>query len=146
MGIGAAILAAAVMAVIAWLVYLVTQARVARRREAPPQNLTPYMTDDELESKRLNSTLVSALITTAVISVVMPIYFLNETDRQAAAEHHFEEIAVERGHEWWLEYECWRCHGEDGNGGGAPFVETRSGISTVWAAPSLNDILYRYTP
>lgn len=145
MGIGAAILAVAVMGVIAWLAYLVTQSRVRRRREEPPQNLSPYMTDDELETKKLNSVLVSALLSTAVIAVVMPIYFLNETDRQEASEHRYEEIAIERGHEWWLEYECWRCHGEDGNGGGAPFVEPRSGIATTWVAPSLNDILYRYT-
>jgi len=145
-GIGAAILAAAVMAVIAWLAYLVTQSRVRRRRDTPPQNLTPYMTDDELESKRLNSVLVSALLSTAVIAVVMPIYFLNETGRQESAEHRFEEIAIERGHEWWLEYQCFNCHGADGNGGGAPYVETRSGIATTWSAPSLNDVLYRYTP
>lgn len=145
MGIGQTILALAVMGVIAWLAYLVTQSRLRRRREEPPQNLSPYMTDDELETKKLNSVLVSALLSTAVIAVVMPIYFLNETDRQESSEHRFEEIAVERGHEWWLEYECWRCHGDDGNGGGAPFVEPRSGIATTWAAPSLNDILYRYT-
>jgi mono/diheme cytochrome c family protein len=145
MGIGAAILAAAVLAVIAWLAYLVTQARVRRRREEPPQNLTPYLTDDELESNRLNRVLVSALVSTAVISITLPIYFLNETSRQVSAEHRFEEIAVERGHEWWLEYQCWRCHGDDGSGGGAPFVEPRSGIATTWVAPSLNDVLYRYT-
>jgi len=145
MGIGAAILAAAVMAVIAWLAYLVTQSRVRRRREEPPQNLTPYMTDDELETKKLNSVLVSALLSTAVIAVVMPIYFLNETGRQESAEHRFEEIAVERGHEWWVEYECWRCHGPDGGGGGVLFVEPRSGIPTTWTAPSLDDVLYRYT-
>jgi len=145
MGIGAATLAIAVLAVIAWLAYLVTQARVRRRREAAPQNLTPYMTDDELESKRLNKILVAALMSTALISITLPVYFLNETSRQASAEHRFEEIALERGHEWWIEYQCFNCHGADGSGGGAPFVETRSGIPTSWSAPSLNDVLFRYS-
>lgn len=145
MGIGAATLAIAVLAVIGWLAYVVTQSRVARRREAPPQNLTPYMTDDELESKRLNKVLVSALVTTAVLAITLPVYFLNETGRQASAEHRFEEIAIERGHEWWLEFQCFNCHGLDGGGGGAPFIEPRSGIPTTWSAPSLNDVLYRYS-
>lgn len=145
MGLGAATLALAVLAVIAWLAYLVTQARVRRRREAPPQNLTPYMTDDELESKRLNKILVSALMSTAVISITLPVYFLNETGRQESAEHRFEEIGIERGREWWLEFQCLDCHGADGSGGGKAFVEPRSGITATWSAPSLNDILFRYS-
>jgi mono/diheme cytochrome c family protein len=103
------------------------------------------MTDDELESKRLNKVLVAALLTTAVIAITLPVYFLNETNRQASAEHRFEDIAIERGHEWWLEYQCFNCHGPTGGGSGAPFVEPRSGIPTTWAAPSLNDVFYRYT-
>lgn len=145
MGIGAATLALAVLAVIGWLAYLVTQSRVSRRREAPPPNLTPYVTDDELESKRLNKVLVAALVTTAALAITMPVYFLNETSRQASAEHRFDEIAIERGHEWWIEFQCSNCHGPDGGGAAAPFVERRSGIATTWAAPALNDVLYRYS-
>jgi hypothetical protein len=52
---------------------------------------------------------------------------------------------VERGHEWFIEYQCGNCHGAGGGGGGALFVEARSGISTRWAAPSINDVLFRYT-
>ena len=31
----------------------------------------------------------------------------------------FDEIGVERGHEWWVAYQCGNCHGPDGGGGGA---------------------------
>ncbi|NIS29969.1 MAG: hypothetical protein GWN07_07085, partial [Actinobacteria bacterium] len=33
----------------------------------------------------------------------------------------------------------------DGGGGGAAYVEARSGLSTTWAAPALDDVLYRYS-
>lgn len=145
MELGGLILTLAILGAIAWLTYLVTQSRIRRRREAAPQNLSPFLTDDELETGRLNRVLVAALIATAVIAIVMPIYYLNETGRQEHAAEVFDEIAVERGHEWYLEFGCGDCHGADGGGGGASFIEPRSGISTTWAAPSINDVLYRYT-
>jgi hypothetical protein len=54
MGIGAATLAIAAVAVIAWLAFLVRNTRVRHRRDLPPPNLTPYLTDDDLETKRLD--------------------------------------------------------------------------------------------
>jgi mono/diheme cytochrome c family protein len=75
----------------------------------------------------------------------MPIYYLDENNRQANATEFYEDVAVERGHEWFVEYRCGQCHGADGGGGGANYVEARSGISTSWAAPSINDVLFRYT-
>ena len=145
MGIGAATLALVALAVIGWLAFLVRNTRVRRRRDVPPPNLTPYLTDDDLETRRLDRVLLAALVAVAVIAIVMPIYYLNETRRQVAATDRFDEIAVERGHEWFIEYQCGNCHGADGSGGGAAYVEARSGLDTTWAAPSLNDVLYRYT-
>lgn len=144
MGLGAVTLAIAILGVIGWLAFLVNQSRVRRRREPAPQNLSPFLTDDELESKRLNRVLVSALIATAVLAIVMPVYYLNEADRQVHAAEVFDEIAVERGEHWFEEFQCGNCHGADGGGGGAKFIEARSGVSTAWAAPPLNDIFYRY--
>jgi mono/diheme cytochrome c family protein len=145
MGLGAVTLLIVAVAVIGWLAFLVRNTRVRHRAEVPPPNLTPYLTDDDLEVKRLDRVLLSALIAVAVIAIVMPIYYLNETSRQAAAVEHFEDIAVERGHEWFVEYKCGQCHGADGGGGGAAYVEGRSGLSTTWSAPAINDVLYRYT-
>ncbi len=145
MGLGAVALAIAVLGVAGWMAYLITQSRVRHRRETPPQNLSPYLTDDELENKRLNRVLVAALIATGVLAIVMPIYYLNETSRQAGAVAEFSETAIDRGLEWFTEYKCGNCHGANAGGGGARFVEARSGITTSWAAPSLNDVLYRYT-
>jgi mono/diheme cytochrome c family protein len=145
MDLGVLILTLAILGAIAWLTFLVNQSRIRRRREAAPQNLSPYLTDDELETNRLSRVLVAALIATAVLAVVMPVYYLNETGRQAHAAEVFDEIAVERGHEWYLEFQCGNCHGADGGGGAASYIEPRSGIETTWAAPSINDVLYRYS-
>jgi mono/diheme cytochrome c family protein len=138
-------LALAVLALIAWISYIFGKTRVRRRRrEVAPANLSPFSSDDELESKRLNGVLAWALVVSGLLAVVMPAYYLAESNRQAHAAEVFDEIAVERGHEWYIEFQCGDCHGPDGGGGGATYVEARSGLSTTWAAPSLNDVLYRY--
>jgi mono/diheme cytochrome c family protein len=144
MGIGAFVLTLAVLGTLAWLWFLLGSSRVRRRREAPPANQSPFMTDDELESRRLNSTLIGALAASAVLAVILPVYFLGETDRQEASAEHFDEVAIERGEHWYEEFQCGDCHGPTGGGGGADFVEKRSGLTTSWAAPSINDVLYRY--
>ncbi len=144
MGLGAATLAIAVLGVIVWLTFLITQTRVRRRREPPPQNLGPTFGDEELESHRLNKILVSAFLASAVMAIVMPVYYLNESGRQVAAQEKFDEIAEERGLHWFEKFQCGNCHGIEGGGGGAPFIEARSGLTTTWAAPSLNDITYRF--
>lgn len=145
MGLGAVALAVAILGISGWLAFLITQSRVRHRREAAAQNLSPFLTDDELETTRLNKVLLSALLATAVLAIVMPVYYLNESSRQASAAEHFDEQAIHRGLEWFNEYKCGNCHGANAGGGGARFVEARSGITTTWAAPSLNDVFYRYT-
>lgn len=145
-GLGTVMLALAVLALIAWISYVFGKTRVRRRRrEAAPANLSPFSSDDELESRRLNGILAWALVVSGLLAIVMPVYYLAESNRQAHAAEVFDEIAVERGHEWYIEFQCGDCHGPDGGGGGAPYVEARSGLSTTWAAPALNDVLYRYT-
>ncbi len=146
MDLGAVTLTIAVLAVLAWLAYLVNAGRVrARRREEAALNQSFFMEDAELETSRLNGVLVSALVASAVLAIIIPVYFLDESSRQAAAVEHFDEIAVERGHEWYVEFQCGDCHGPDGGGGGATYVEARSGLTTTWAAPALNDVLYIYS-
>jgi mono/diheme cytochrome c family protein len=142
--LGGIVLVLAILGVFGWVTFLVTQSRVRRRKEAAPANLSPYLTDDELETTHLSRVLLAALVATAVIAIVMPAYYLNEVTRQEAAAERFEEIAVERGHHWYEEFGCGDCHGIDGGGGGAGYIEARSAIETTWAAPALNDVLYRY--
>jgi mono/diheme cytochrome c family protein len=141
---GALVLGFAVLAALAWLAFLIRRSRVRRKREAAPLNRSFFMDDATLETKRLNSILGSALVATAVLALLIPWYYLSETSRQAHAEERFEEIAIERGHEWYEEFQCGDCHGPSGGGGGADYVEARSGLTTSWAAPSVNDVFLRY--
>ena len=67
--------------------------------------------------------------------------------RAGAKEGFVEEFAVastERGQHLVAEFGCFNCHGPEGSGGVAPYVEKRSGIAVEWAAPSLNDVFFRY--
>ena len=98
MNIGAVTVGIAVIAIFVWAAVLLNSARTRRSRaeEAPP-NLQPYLTDDELENRRLDKVLVYALIGAAVLAIVLPIYFLNEPGRQADASEGFEERDIEEG-------------------------------------------------
>mgnify|MGYP003429719038 CR=1 FL=1 len=56
----------------------------------------------------------------------------------------FDEESVARGEALVVQYGCYGCHGPDGAGGNASYTEKRTGALVLWAAPSLNDIFYRY--
>lgn len=144
---GQLVLVFAAVVVLIWGVYLL----VASRRNATPdpeetpKNLQPYLSDDELENKRLTRVLGAAVIASAFLAVALPAYYIGESRRQADAAEAFEEKDIEEGEHWYAVFECIGCHGADAGGGGAEWIEARSGLSTTWAAPSLNDVLYRYS-
>lgn len=146
-GIGAVVVTVAAAALLIWMGWLVLNARRRQPRapEATPKNLQPYLSDDELESTKLTRVLGAAVITAAVLAFAMGIYYIGESDRQADAAEGFEELNVEEGHRFYETFFCVDCHGPDGGGGGATFVENRSAITTQWAAPSINDVFFRYT-
>ncbi|MCB2223865.1 MAG: cytochrome c [Actinobacteria bacterium] len=145
MGMGAVVLGIAVLSVLAWAAYLAARSRVRRRIEKAPLNQTPYLDDRTLENVRLNRVLFSALAASTILAILLPVYYLNEQGRQEHATERLDEIAAERGHEWYQEFKCGDCHGPSGGGGGADYVEDRSGLTTSWAAPSIDDVLYRYS-
>jgi mono/diheme cytochrome c family protein len=134
-------------AVLVWMVYLFVASRrsVTPEPEETPKNLQPYLSDDELENTRLTRVLGAAVVGAAVLAIALPVYYWGEADRQAEAAEAFEEKDVEEGEHWYEVFECIGCHGPDAGGGGAEFIEARSGLSTSWSAPSLNDVFYRYS-
>jgi mono/diheme cytochrome c family protein len=146
-GIGAIILTLTVAAVLAWMAYLFVNSRRRRSatRDEPPYNLQPYMSDDELENKKTTRVLQGALLMAVLLAVLLPWYALNEPDRQAEAAEFFVEEDLHFGERWYTQFSCVECHGPDGGGGAAAFVEERSGIDVNWNVPSLNDVLYRYS-
>jgi mono/diheme cytochrome c family protein len=130
---------------IGWFAFLVGSGSRRGSREAVPSNLSAAQTDDELETTRLDRVLVAAVVSSAFLALALPIYYLGEADRQAGFVEEFDHTDIEHGHEVWAEFGCANCHGADGVGGAAPYLEARSQVNVSnWAAPSLNDLLYRY--
>lgn len=129
---------------VAWLAFLGVSALRARGREEIPPNLAPGTTDDQLETRRLERVQQAAVLLSAFLALGLPLYYLGETDRQEGFEEQFQEESVARGAALFTEFGCDGCHAPDGSGGAAAYVERRSGITVSWAAPSLNDIYYRY--
>jgi mono/diheme cytochrome c family protein len=141
------VLTFAVVAVLGWLGYLFVNSRRSRaaRPEETPQNLQPYMSDEELENRRTTRVLRAALFSALLLAVVLPWYAIVEPDRQQAAAEEIHELDVHEGERWFTAFACIDCHGPAGVGGSTEFAEPRSGVSTNWFVPSLDDVLYRFT-
>jgi len=140
------VITVAALAAIAWLAFLVANSLRGRGKEEVPPNLASGITDDRLESKRLDKTLASAVVLSGILALSLPIYFVGEQSRQDGFVEEFDEVALERGAHLYEEFQCGNCHGVDGGGGVASYVEKRSGISVAWSAPAINTVFYRYTP
>lgn len=148
LGIGAIALLIAVALILGWMAFLFVNSRRSRASsvEAPPPNMTPHVSDDELENKKLTNVLRAALFGSALMAIVLPWYAFNEPDRQAEAADAIVDLNVEEGAHWYSldGFQCAQCHGPAGGGGGATYIEERSGVEVTWVAPALDDVLYRY--
>ncbi len=148
LGIGAYALMLAVVLILGWMGYLYVNSRRSKitAQEPAPSNLSPGASDDELENKKLTRVLRAALFGSVLMAVIMPWYALNEPGRQEAFAEEVHELDVEEGAEFFSVegFQCAVCHGPTGGGGAAGFKEARSGVDTVWAVPSLDDIFFRY--
>lgn len=120
-------------------------------------NRKPYYDDAILETKRLDRALYMAFGLLAIISVVLPLYWLREPGRQENAT---------RGHDNAFRHEgemlfgnntptnhdglgCAGCHGEKGVGGIAAYTVTDSSgrflKQVTWKAPALDTVTLRYS-
>jgi mono/diheme cytochrome c family protein len=148
LGVGAIALLLAVALILIWMGFLYVNSRRSRAtsREAAPPNMSPHVSDDELENTKLTKVLRAALFGAALLAIVLPWYAFNEPDRQADATEMISEEDAEAGGHWYSidGFQCVNCHGPDAVGGAAAYKEERSGVDVSWTAPSLNDVLYRY--
>ncbi len=134
----------AVLAAIGWLAFIGVSALRSKGSEEIPANLSPGITDDVLETRRLERTQMAAVMVAGFLAVGMPLYYLFETPRQEAFVDQFHEESVDRGAALVVELGCYGCHGPGGSGGNAAYTEKRTGASVLWAAPALNNVFYRY--
>jgi mono/diheme cytochrome c family protein len=130
--------------------------------DKPPENLEPFLDDEDLEGRRLERVLGWALLFAAVTAVALPLYWLREPDRSSSSEEYFDERSVERGRTLFAaqgqegfnaaqSLQCATCHGAEGVGGVAPTTydpdgEGGQGLRRVnWKAPALNTELLRFS-
>lgn len=124
------------------------QKEVGSEIELAP-NRKQYLSDEELEGKKLNMALFSALGLLAIIAVALPLYWLAEPGRQEGAVEMYNELFIERGLTLYEEgAQCVTCHGGAGVGGVTTFIINDQNGQFVgqvsWNAPALNNVLYRY--
>ncbi|MBI2705829.1 MAG: c-type cytochrome [Actinobacteria bacterium] len=113
-------------------------------------NRKPFLQDDELETTKLDRTLLLGLAFLAVIGVTLPLYWLYEPARQEGAVQQMDATFVARGLKIYDETaKCAECHGPKGVGGAketAILNDNGDFVSQVkWQAPALNTVLYRYS-
>jgi len=125
------------------------KAEVGSEIELAP-NRKPYLSDDELETTKLDRTLTAALGLLAIIAIAVPMYWLYEPARQAGAVKLFEETAIRQGEKiYTTTANCAECHGPEGVGGvkATPILNDEGEFvaQVNWQAPSLNNVMYRYS-
>lgn len=129
------------------------RAEVGSEIELAP-NRKPYLSDDELETKKLDRTLSLGLLGLVIVGVGLPLYWLQEPARQSNAVGDIQRKFRDRGEEMFATTEkggfnCAFCHGEKGVGGVAPYTitdaEGRFVRQVDWRGPALNTVLLRYT-
>ncbi len=158
------------------VIYLAWRVLSLRRNPSTkdPENLTPFLADEELEGPRLERVLGWSLIFVMVVALALPVYFLFEPGREDRLLADFDENAVERGATLFANDQseaydptksllCANCHGVDGGGGTAPYVlqpeldicdidANKSNpdvpeclpVNAPWAAPPLDTVLMRF--
>jgi mono/diheme cytochrome c family protein len=136
-----------------YLLISVLSPKRAKTEEITPANLTPFLEDDDLESRRLERVQGWALLFATVIAIALPLYWLREPTRQDQTISYFDKNAVARGAMLYAnsaspEYnaavslQCANCHGQKGVGGVAP--TTINGVKVNWKAPPLNTEALRF--
>ena len=140
---------------VAWAVYIFINIRQSKPELGSDVELAPNRrvmpTDEEFEGPRLERVQAWGVLFLIVIGLSLPLYWLREPGRQAGATMGFAERGVSRGETSFVDgFQCANCHGLDLSGGSAPTIIDipRNGnpvkVQVNWAAPSLNDVFYRF--
>jgi mono/diheme cytochrome c family protein len=151
----------ALVAIAGFLVWSVFSRR--RATDKTPANQTPFLSDDDLEGRRLERVLGWSLMFVTIFAVSMLVYLVHEPTRQEHSERYFKNGSVSRGATLFanpageaynpvLSLQCANCHGSDGGGGSTTQVIDPDGPngpqppeSFTWKVPALNTELLRFT-
>ncbi len=120
-------------------------------------NRKPYVSDEVLEGRKLDRTLMIGMIGLFVVAIGLPVYWLAEPGRQSGAEDEFGRQFDSRGASLFAAsgdtedgLNCAGCHGGMNATGGAAEhtitdAEGRFVKLVQWQAPALNTVLLRYS-
>ena len=111
-------------------------------------NKKPYLSDDELETTKLDQSLTMALVFLAIIAVGLPLYWLGEPGRHDGyVEDTFTQQASRGGQAF--EELCAACHAPEAVGGVASYTvldsDGRYIADASWNAPALDNVFYRFS-
>jgi mono/diheme cytochrome c family protein len=136
------------------IVYIYFNIRSAREEVGSEielaSNRKPYLSDEDLEGKKLDLALGSSLVLLTIVAITLPLYWLGEPGRHEGRDLDTWRIATNRGEEIYLEgAQCVNCHGPEGAGGVVNTAITSSSGEFVaqvnWKAPALNTLMSRHT-
>jgi mono/diheme cytochrome c family protein len=139
------------LSILGFVLYIAINIRQGRKEVGAEVELAanrkPYLPDDELETKKLERSLLFALGMLGLIAVGLPFYWLREPARQSNADDGFNARSTSRGLTL-FEANCAQCHGPTGGGGGRTVTLTDENgdyYATVnWTAPALTSVLSRF--
>jgi mono/diheme cytochrome c family protein len=152
-----------IIAIVALAGFLIWSVYSRRSPEKAPPNQVRFLSDDDLEGRRLERVLGWSLMFVTIFAVVMLVYLVREPARQDESIDYFDEGAVARGRtlfansssEYYdsvLSLQCANCHGSEGGGGSATQVIDPDGPdgpqppeSHIWKAPALNTERLRFS-
>ncbi|MCY3963367.1 MAG: c-type cytochrome [bacterium] len=146
-------MAIAVVAIVGFAIYLIYNVLWAGRGEKGSEvelapNRKPYLSDEELETSKLDLALVSGLVTLVIIGVALPLYWLGEPGRQQGYLEYSRDQFTSRG-AGLFEESCSSCHGGGGLGGTTDHTVTDDNGNFVaaikWEVPALTTTLYRFS-
>ena len=144
----------AVVLIVGFIIAVVANMRQGRHEVGAELELAanrkPYLSDEELEGKKLDRTLGFGLVLLGVIALALPLYWLAEPGRQSGAVEAFKEEAISRGEVVYdVKAKCSDCHGPAGVGGVRSYTLLNANGDFVaqvnWKAPALNTVLFRYS-
>jgi mono/diheme cytochrome c family protein len=139
------------LAILGFVVYILINIRQGKKEVGSEVELAanrkPYLPDDQLETKKLERSLLFALGMLGLIAVGLPFYWLREPARQANADDGFDARSTSRG-AGLFEANCAQCHGPTGGGGATNVTLTDENgdyyATVTWTAPSLRAVLSRF--
>ena len=113
-------------------------------------NRKPHLSDEEMETTRLDLSLTGGLVTLTIIAIALPLYWLGEPGRHEGLVDFTDSQSVKQGAELY-EANCSQCHGSaNGDGGLAADFTLVDGSGVYveqvdWVAPSLAAVLDRFS-